>query len=107
MEDAGEKAKNAEGDVDEQGAAAPVHDEDGEGGEEEGGDQGDQVPSFIPAATLTFARARAHLFSFLMYMFFQLRRQLSDCVLLAIMFATSDPITTYGSMRICRDNSQS
>ena len=41
MEDAGEKAKNAEGDVDEQGAAAPVHDEDGEGGEEEGGDEGD------------------------------------------------------------------
>ena len=65
MEDAGEKAKNAEGDVDEQGAAAPVHDEDGEGGEEEGGDQGDQVPSFIPAAALTFAGARAHLFSFL------------------------------------------
>ena len=64
MEDAGEEAKNAEGDVDEQGAAAPddcdedcdddgegdvdeqgaaapVHDEDGEGGEEEGGDEGD------------------------------------------------------------------
>ena len=66
MKDAREKAKTAEGDVDEQGAAAPVHDEDGERGEEEGGDQGDQVPSFIPAATLTFARAWAHLFSFLM-----------------------------------------
>ena len=65
MEDAGENSKTTEGDVDEHGAAAPVDDEDGEGGEEEGGDQGDQVPSFIPAATLTFARARAHLFSFL------------------------------------------
>ena len=57
MEDTGEKAKTAEGDVDEHGAAAPVHDEDGERGEEKGGDEGDQVPSFIPAATLTFARA--------------------------------------------------
>ena len=41
MKDAREKAKTAEGDVDEQGAAAPVHDEDGEGGEEKGGDEGD------------------------------------------------------------------
>ena len=57
MEDAGENSKTTEGDVDEHGAAAPVDDEDGEGGEEEGGDQGDQVPSFIPAAALTFARA--------------------------------------------------
>ena len=57
MENAGENSKTTEGDVDEQGAAAPVHDEDGERGEEKGGDEGDQVPSFIPAATLTFARA--------------------------------------------------
>ena len=82
MEDAGEKAKNAEGDVDEQGAAAPVHDEDGEGGEEEGGDQGDQVPSFIPAAALTFAGARAHLFSFLRCSFkFDVRFVTVSCLL--------------------------
>ena len=47
MEDAGEKAKNAEGDVDEQGAAAPVHDEDGERGEEEGGDEGDLFQNIL------------------------------------------------------------